>query len=189
MKKPIITLFLTTAVFFCLPDLGAQTITINASESSIHWLGRKVTGQHEGSINLLSGSLIMDNELLIGGDFVVDMNTISAKDLQGEDAEKLEESLKSDEWFGVAKHPQAKLVFTSVESQGEGLYKVIGNFKIKGKTNPIAFEFQVNALEANAKVIIDRTLYNILDGSNSFFESLKDKVIYDDFEIDVNLKF
>lgn len=188
MKKPIITLFLTTAVFFCLPDLGAQTITINASESSIHWLGRKVTGQHEGSINLLSGSLIMDNELLIGGDFVVDMNTISAKDLQGEDAEKLEESLKSDEWFGVAKHPQAKLVFTSVVSQGEGLYNVTGNFTIKGKTNPTTFKFQISDLEAKAKVLIDRTLYNILHGSNSFLDNLKDKVIYNEFEIDVNLK-
>lgn len=111
-----------------------------------------------------------------------------ATDLQGEDAKKLEETLKSDEWFGVAKHPQAKLVFTSVVSQGEGLYNVTGNFTIKGKTNPTTFKFQISDLEAKAKVVIDRTLYNILHGSNSFLDNLKDKVIYNEFEIDVNLK-
>ena len=71
MKKIIATLFLTAA-FFCLPNLSAQKTTtmvsINVSESHIHWLGKKITGQHEGKINLLSGSLIMDNGSLTGGD-------------------------------------------------------------------------------------------------------------------------
>ena len=57
MKKIIATLFLTAA-FFCLPNLSAQKTTtmvsINVSESHIHWLGKKITGQHEGKINLLS---------------------------------------------------------------------------------------------------------------------------------------
>ena len=70
-KNKIATLFLTAA-FFCLPNLSAQKTTtmvsINVSESHIHWLGKKITGQHEGKINLLSGSLIMDNGSLTGGD-------------------------------------------------------------------------------------------------------------------------
>ena len=192
MKKTITTLFLTATAFFCLPDLGAQKITvmvpINVSESSIHWLGEKITGQHEGNINLLSGSLIIENGSLIGGDFVVDMNSIAPTDLKGESAKKLEGSLKSEEWFDVGKHAQAKLVFTSVVSQDEGLYNVTGDFTIKGKTNPATFELQVNDLEATAKVIIDRTLYNILHGSTSFFDNPKDKMINNYFEIDVSLK-
>jgi len=192
MKKTITTLFLTATAFFCLPDLSAQKTTvlvsINVSESSIHWLGEKITGQHEGNINLLSGSLIMENGSLIGGDFVVDMNSLASTDLKGESAKKLEESLKSEEWFDVGKHAQAKLVFTSVVSQDGGLYNVTGDFTIKGKTNPAAFELQVNDLEATAKVIIDRTLYNILHGSSSFFDNLKDKMINNFFEIDVSLK-
>jgi polyisoprenoid-binding protein YceI len=78
-------------------------------------------------------------------------------------------------------------VFTSVVIQDKGLYKITGDFTIKGITNPAAFELQVNDLEVKAKVIIDRTLYNILHGSDSFFGNLKDKVIYNDFEINVNL--
>lgn len=192
MKKTLTTLCLTTAAFFCLPNLSAQkTIfmeSINVSESSIHWLGKKITGQHEGNINLLSGSLIMENRSLTGGDFVVDMNSLESTDLKGESAKKLEGSLKSEAWFDVVKHPQAKLVFTSVVSQNAGLYDVTGNFTIKGKTNPANFELQINGLEATAKVKIDRTLYNILHGSTSLFDNLKDKVINNYFEIDVNLK-
>lgn len=192
MKKTITTLFLTATAFFCFPDLSAQKTTvlvsINVSESSIHWLGEKITGQHEGNINLLSGSLIMENGSLIGGDFVVDMNSLASTDLKGESAKKLEGSLKSEEWFDVGKYAQAKLVFTSVVSQDGGLYNVTGDFTIKGKTNPAAFELQVNDLEATAKVIIDRTLYNILHGSTSFFDNLKDKMINNFFEIDVSLK-
>jgi len=192
MKKTITTFFLTITTFFCLSDLSAQKTTamvsIKVSESSIHWLGKKITGQHEGNINLLSGSLIMENGLLTGGDFVVDMNSIASKDLKGESAKKLEESLKSEEWFDAENHPQAKLVFSSVVSQGGGLYNVTGDFTIKGKTNPATFELQVNYLEATAKVIIDRTLYNILHGSTSFLDNLKDKIIDNYFELDVNLK-
>ena len=192
MKKTITTLLLTTTTFFCLSDLSAQKTTImvsiNVSESSIHWLGKKITGQHEGKINLLSGSLIMENGLLTGGDFIVDINSIASTDLKGESAKKLEGSLKSEEWFDAENHPQAKLVFTSVVNQDGGLYNVTGDFTIKGKTNPATFELKVNYLEATTKVIIDRTLYNILNGSNSFFSNLKDKMINNYFELDVNLK-
>ncbi len=191
MKKIITTLLLAITTF-CLPDLSAQKTTvmvpINVSESSIHWLGKKITGQHEGNINLLSGTLIMENGLLTGGDFVVDMNSIASTDLKGESAKKLEGSLKSEEWFDSESHPQAILVFSSVVSQDGGLYSVTGDFTIKGKTNPAIFELQVNYLEATAKVIIDRTLYNILHGSTSFFDNLKDKMINNYFELDVNLK-
>ena len=184
MKKILFLLFIGLS-------LSAQKTTtmvsINLSESHIHWLGKKITGRHEGKIDLLSGTLIMDNGLLMGGDFVVDMSSLAATDLNGTSAKKLEESLKSKEWFDVDNHPQAKLVFTSVVIQDKGLYKITGDFTIKGITNPAAFELQVNDLEVKAKVIIDRALYNILHGSDSFFGNLKDKVIYNDFEINVNL--
>ena len=163
-------------------------VSIKVSENSIHWLGKKITGQHEGNINLLSGSLIMENGLLTGGDFIVDMNSIASTDLKGESAKKLEGSLKSEEWFDAENHQQAKLVFTSVVSQDVGLYNVTCDFTIKGKTNLATFELKVNYLEATTKVIIDRTLYNILNGSNSFFSNLKDKIINNYFELHVNLK-
>jgi hypothetical protein len=42
--------------------------------------------------------------------------------------------------------------------------------------------------EAMTKLVIDRSKYDIRYGSNSFFDNLGDKAIYDEFEIDVTLK-
>ena len=186
MKKTIVTLLFTATAF--LSNLNAQETSINAAESSIHWLGKKVTGQHEGNINLVSGNLIMENGTLTGGSFIVDMNSIKTTDLQGESAQKLEGHLKSDDFFGVATHPQATLVFTSVETKGSGLYTITGDFTIKGKTNPATFDLQINEDSATAKVVIDRSLYDVRYGSKSFFDNLGDKVIYNDFDLDVTLK-
>jgi len=68
------------------------------------------------------------------------------------------------------------------------LFTVTGDFTIKGKTNPATFDLQISVGEATAKVIIDRSLYDIRYGSTSFFDNLGDKVIYNDFELDVTLK-
>lgn len=188
MKKTIATLFLTTAAFFGIQNLSAQETTINAAESSIHWLGKKVTGQHEGNISLVSGKLEMEGDVLTGGSFTVDMSSMTVTDIEGEYAEKLKGHLKSDDFFGVATHPEATLTFTSVEAKGSYLYTVTGDFTIKGKTNPATFDLQISVGEATAKVIIDRSLYGIRYGSTSFFDNLGDKAIYNDFELDVTLK-
>ncbi len=44
-----------------------------------------------------------------------------------------------------------------------------------------------NKLSAKANIKIDRTKYDIKFRSKSFFENLGDKVIYDDFDLDVVL--
>ena len=40
-----------------------------------------------------------------------------------------------------------------------------------------------------ANVEIDRTEYDIRYGSSSFFDDLKDKAIYDEFDLNVTLNF
>lgn len=188
MKKTITSLFLLTAILFNFQNVKAQKKGINLTESSIHWLAKKVTGQHEGNISLSSGNLTVDNGVLTGGSFVVDMNSIDCTDLEGEYKGKLEGHLKSDDFFGVAKYPQASLTFTDIKEKGNGLYSVTGDFTIKGKTNPATFDIQINNKTATAKVIINRSLYDIRYGSKSFFDNLGNKMIYDDFELDVTLK-
>jgi polyisoprenoid-binding protein YceI len=188
MKKTISTLFLSAVAFLNSANLTAQEVAINASESSIHWTGKKVTGQHEGNINLISGSLNMTDGVLTGGSFVVDMNSITTTDLEGGSADKLEGHLKSDDFFGVQAHPKATLIFSTIESKGAGLYSITGDFTIKGKTNPETFELQLSEGSATAKVVIDRSKYYIRYGSKSFFENIGDKLIYDEFDLDVTLK-
>ena len=185
MKKTILSIALTLAMAL---GIHAQEKSVNVAESNIHWLGKKVTGQHEGNISLSSGVLVMENNALSGGRFVVDMNSMTCTDLKGEYAKNLIGHLKSDDFFGTATHPEATLVFTAVEAKGEGVYAVTGDFTIKNITHPASFDLTVSENGATAKVVIDRSKYDIRYGSNSFFDNLGDKAIYNDFELDVNLK-
>ena len=124
---------------------------------------------------------------LVGGNFAVDMNTIVVTDLEGDYKNNLEGHLNSDDFFGVANHAEAQLVFTSVKAADDKTYDVT-EFYDQRHHKPASFQLEMGAGEAHAKVVIDRTQFNIRYGSDSFFDNLGDKAIYNDFELDVTLK-
>ncbi|SDS11350.1 YceI family protein [Christiangramia echinicola] len=162
---------------------------VDVEASTIAWTGEKVTGSHNGTIELKSGHLMMEDDKIVGGEFVMDMSTITVTDLSGENKGKLEGHLKSEDFFGIEKHPEAKLVITSAASKGNGKFGIVGDLTIKNETHPITFDLSVNGDSAKTHLTIDRSKYNVRYGSGSFFDNLGDKTIYDNFELDVNLKF
>ena len=172
---------------------STTTIDGNISSSKVEWKGYKVTGSHYGTIDIKSGSVDIDaNGNLIGGEVVIDMNTITTSDLTGEYADKLVGHLKSDDFFGVATYPTATLKITNVAAKGTpGDFKVTADLTIKGKTNPIKFYANIAEEDgkkvATANIKVDRTDYDVRYGSGSFFDSLGDKTIYDEFDINVKL--
>ncbi len=171
---------------------GTQaTVKVDVAASKIEWLGKKVTGQHNGTINLKEGSLEIDGGVLKGGSFTVDMTSLVDTDLTGEWKDKLEGHLKSDDFFGVATFPTASFVITKSVPQGPGKYKVIGNITIKGKTQEIQFPASLEEKDGKytgkATLVIDRSKFDVKYGSGSFFDDLGDKTIYDDFELTVTL--
>lgn len=169
-------------------SIYAQQKQINAGESSINWTGKKVTGQHTGTLNFSSGFLTFENDALSGGEFVVDMTSLTVTDLEaGKGKEKLEGHLTSDDFFGVKDHKNAKLVIKEAAKM-DGGYKIKGDLTIKGKTHPITFDLVVNGATASTTLSVDRTKYDIKYGSGSFFDNLGDKTISDEFELAVNLK-
>lgn len=189
MKKTILSIVLGATILFGAQNVQAQEKAIDAAASNIHWKGEKFTGKyHEGNISLKSGSFTLDNGTVTGGNFIVDMASMTCTDLEGGSAERLIGHLSSDDFFGVATHPEAKLVFTKVTAKGNGVYAVSGDFTIKGITNEASFDLTVIGNEAKAKVNIDRSKHNVRYGSNSFFDNLGDKAIDNNFELDVTLK-
>lgn len=165
------------------------TKEVNVTESSIQWKGYKVTGSHEGTIALQQGTLMFEGDKLVGGNFTIDMSSIIVTDLKaGNGKENLEGHLRSDDFFGVEEFPKAMFKMTSV-SGTDGKYQVKGNMTIKGETNPVAFDMYVTGNSATASFKIDRTKYGIKYKSGSFFDNLKDKAIYDEFDLNVMLKF
>ena len=169
--------------------VSAQTIKIDAAKSSIEWLGKKVTGQHNGTVNFKDGALVFKRKALKGGSFTVDMNSLTATDLQGEYQGKLNGHLKAEDFFGTSKFPTASLVFKKIATKSANLYTVTADLTIKGITKPITFDLAVNGNAATTTFNVDRTKYDIKYGSKSFFASIGDKAINDEFELKIALKF
>jgi polyisoprenoid-binding protein YceI len=162
---------------------------VKVDQSKVTWKGEKITGSHEGTITLESGTLKFDGKTLVGGTFVMDMTTINVTDLEGDGKGKLEGHLKSDDFFGVDNHKKATFEITKAKKTDAKNYEVTGDMTIKGVTEPITFNMMIDGNTAKAEVTIDRTKYGIRYGSSSFFDNLKDKAIYNDFDLNVMLKF
>ncbi len=192
MKKTIknfaiIALVAFTTFSFTRIDGGKKEV--KTDKSKVVWKGYKVTGSHEGTISIKSGALTFGEEKLTGGEFVIDMASIESTDMQGEYKGKLEGHLKADDFFGVDKYPTSSLVFTSVKASGKNAYSVTGDLTIKGQTHPVTFTISIYGNKATASLKIDRTKYGIKYGSSSFFDGLKDKAIYDEFDLVADLEF
>lgn len=184
----ILSLVAIIAITF---SANAQTYNIDQNSSKVSWVGKKVTGSHNGDIKIKSGTLEFKKKQLSGGTILIDMTTINTLDLSGESKGQLEGHLKSDDFFGVSKFPTAKIVITKVVPQGPGKYKITGDLTIKGTSKEIKFIANLdqsgNGVSGSADLTVDRSEYNIKYGSGSFFDNLGDKTIYDDFELTVNL--
>ena len=162
---------------------------INTKNSTVLWKGNKVTGSHEGVIKIKSGLLKFNKEELIGGEFEIDMNSLVCTDLSGEYKGKLEGHLKSDDFFGVTKFPTATLKIKKVIKQKGNIYECTADITIKGKTEVVQFNTTLNKNSATAKIKIDRTKFDVKYGSGSFFDGLGDNMIYDEFDLNINLSF
>lgn len=133
------------------------TYSVDTEQSQLLWKGTKVTGSHEGTVDVKSGNVVVAEGVIVGGEFVFDMNTINTTDLEGEWKDKLDGHLKSEDFFDVTNHPEASLTITEVKAgEGEGELVVSANLTIRGVTKNITFDAQVEELtETSVKASAD----------------------------------
>ncbi len=195
MKKQILLIALSVLAIAISSFTGKEkktTLSVNVAESKVVWLGKKVTGEHTGTIGIAQGNLEFSKNQLSGGSFEIDMKSIANTDLEDQEYKnKLEGHLKSDDFFGVEKFPKATLVIKKVKHDTGNKYQVKGDMTIKGITNAIEFPVEVSIdgskATASATIIIDRSKFEVKYGSGSFFDNLGDKMIYDEFTLEVTL--
>lgn len=158
-----------------------------ASLSNIDWKGRKVTGSHNGTISIKEGEFSVSEGKLTAGKFVVDTTTITVLDITDPAANvQFAGHLASGDFFASAEYPEAVFEITSVNNNHIG-----GNLTIKGISRPVGFDAIIHIsgdiLTAMGKMIIDRTLFDIKFRSGNFFKDLGDTLIYNDFELNINI--
>lgn len=165
-------------------------VAVDAAKSTINWNAKKVTGEHSGTIKISKGEVSVDKGKLVGGSFDIDMASIVCTDLTDAGYNgKLIGHLKSDDFFSVAKHGTANLTVTKAVAKGGNSYELTGDLTIKGIKQAITFPatFDAKAGTGTATVKVDRTKYDIKYGSKSFFASIGDKAIDDEFTLTVNI--
>lgn len=172
--------------------METQNFKIAPAQSNVAWIGRKVTGAHNGTIAIKEGKLSFNNNLLTGGSIIIDTRSISILDVTDPATNaQFAGHLASDDFFSTEKFPDAILEITSVNQLSAINYQVLANLTIKDITHPIEFVLEImlnpDSLNASAKVIIDRTKYNMKFRSGNFFTNLGDTLIYNEFELNVNI--
>ena len=201
VKNLMIVAFAALVSVSAMADGGKKTsatvapiaLKVDASASTFNWLGKKFTGEHNGTVGVQGGSLIVDGGKLSGGEFTIDMKSIKCLDLTdaGYNA-KLIGHLTSPDFFDIAKYPTATLKITKATAKTPTNYDVTGNLTINGVTQPITFPAVVaidakGATSATAKFEVDRTKFGSKYNSKSFFDTIGDKMINDNFEVNVKI--
>ncbi|QRM89645.1 YceI family protein [Lacinutrix sp. WUR7] len=218
MKKQILNIFtvvaLCTAVIGCKKAKEASTsdaeaaavsesttakYVANVSESTIEWKGFKPTGTHNGTVNIESGIFHADNGALQSGTFLINMKSISATDVEGDQKKNLEAHLmgtvagKEGDFFDVNKFPTGAFEITGTQAAEGGKTMLSGNLTLKGNKHNVTFpvtitnEGDIMTISSDA-FTIDRTQWGINYGSKSVFDNLGDKFINDDMELKITIK-
>ena len=154
------------------------TYSIDTS-SNVTWHATKANGAHTGTFKIKEGTLAEKNSMLTGGNFVIDVASITNIDLVSDtvNKNKLEGHLKSPDFFDVAKYPTAKFEITGIEPIGtdsvtnkdvkmkDATHTIKGNLTLKDSTKNVSFPAKVSLsgdkLVANADFNIDRTQWGL----------------------------
>lgn len=132
-----------------------------AAESTIGFVGAKLTGTHEGGFKSFSGKVSVAGASAEGSSVEVTIDTTSL----WADNEKLTGHLKSADFFDVETYPTASFTSTSIAAGAEGGHSVTGNLDLHGVTKQITFPADIKVSElgfaATAEFSINRMDFKI----------------------------
>ncbi len=184
------------------PEETSATYVVSTEGDEVKWVGFKtISGdKHNGTIQVTEGNFETHNGEIVGGSFVIDMNSIHNEDVPVEgdyNKAKLEGHLKSADFFDVANHPTATFTITGVTAIENGengvTHTISGNFKMKGEEKNISFPAKVTMVDdmimlSAPEFTIDRTDWNVMAMSASLEGFAKDKAVDNNIKLVVDLK-
>ncbi len=132
-----------------------------SEDSTIGFVGSKVTGSHEGGFKSFTGSVSVTGGTPEGSSVEVTIDTTSL----WADNEKLAGHLKSADFFAVENHSTASFTSTEIVA-AEGGYTLTGNLDLHGVTKQISFPATIEVgdggFTASAEFSINRFDFGIV---------------------------
>ncbi len=134
------------------PAVQGEKLEINSQNSTVNFVGYKVTGKHDGGFKNLSGAINLVNAKPEESGVSVEIETNSIFS----DDPGLTEHLKSPDFFDVAKFPKASFKSTRIEAgaQEPNNYMVTGDLDLHGVVKSIQFPARIDVTDSEAAVKI-----------------------------------
>ena len=179
-----------------LTETDGVLYKVDTMNSRIEWKGYKVLKSdqttHFGEIKFESGDVTVKDGKLQSGKFVADITTLENIDLK-DDQEmkaKLEDHLKSGDFFEVEKFPTASYEITKVTEAKSGDYNTIldGNLTIKGITKPVQFKANVTIQNENVSIATEPTDINREDYGLNFEIPFENGLLNKEINLQVLIK-
>ena len=168
--------------------LNATTHEAILENAKISWTGYGEIGGYSltGSIDLKKANIVLDSSKLKSAAMTIDMKSIVYSD------EHLQEHLRGEDFFDVAKYPTAIFESESIKYSDATHATLKGKLTIKGITKSIQFPVTIQETNkgrtVNGKMVIDRTAFGIRYNSKSFFGDLGDQAIKNNFDLVFELR-
>ena len=169
-----------------------EILKVDPKESRITWKGSmKLTpkDKHVGYVSVSEGELKMEKNRLVGGNVIINMNSIEYSDTTDENTPV--KHLKSEDYFDVKRFPFASLVIAEVDTVDAIHVHITGYLTIKNATRLVSFpatiEVKNGTVHATASLILDRTNWGINFSSGKFYKMLADEIVSDEMEFVVEM--
>lgn len=163
-------------------------LPITATDSTVTWIGAKITGNHLGGFRGVDGRVYVDGGAVTGADVRIDATTIYS------DSDRLTGHLQSPDFFEVETYPEARFQtnalrpVTPADSLGddpEATHLVTGRLTMRGQTNEVTFPATVAVDGGRATVraafLIDRTDWGLT------YPGMRDDLINEQVRIALNV--
>tara|TARA_R110001599_G_scaffold150929_4_gene335522 strand:- start:156053 stop:156646 length:594 start_codon:yes stop_codon:yes gene_type:complete len=188
-------LILVMAVFLFLSQSSvAQEIVqvpIDIKKSEVKWKGTKMRGlgKHEGIISIKSGYFETKDGEFYGGEIVFDMNTITVTDIPEREPiprRRLNNHLKSEDFFGVEKYPEAKFLIVKVLKKEKQNITVEGELSIRDVKDRITVLLEVSPGKSKIRSISSKLKFDRFNWNIGYKGSWADRTLVDK-EIEITL--
>jgi polyisoprenoid-binding protein YceI len=179
------------------PRIADGSHELDPVESRIVWIGRNLVNRHWGHVALAGGRAHFQNGVPVAGEAALDLTRISCADLAGSDLhDVLVHHLESDDFFDVARFPEAKFSFDAAEicsdKPGCRNLKLRGDLTLRGVTRPLVIDAAAGTLPDGRAALqsaftIDRTTWGVIYGSGKFFTRLAGHLVNDEIELQLRV--
>ena len=164
------------------PPASGTELAIDASKSTIHALGAKISATHPIDFKKWSGSVKLDGDTLTDLDFSVDMDSLEA------DHPKLTGHLKNEDFFAVEQFPTATFDASSIkaDTDAEGMTHTIeGVLTIRGQAKQVSFPAKIavdaSGVKAKTEFSINRQDFGVS------YPGKADDLVQDNVVLTVNI--